>query len=100
MRIPRPNRRLVPCAGVLLALLGAAAPARADDGHKIIRLCAEGKSLAGFPPSAYAKALKEISATTEEYSGCGQEIRQAMEAAAEELRKQAAFERLLEREEG
>jgi len=60
-----------------------AAPARADDvGHKIIRLCAEGKSLAGFPPSAYAKALKEISPTTEEYSECGQLIRQAQSAAA------------------
>ncbi len=83
MRIPRPHRRLAPCAGVLLALLLAAAPARADDvGHKIIRLCAEGKSLAGFPPSAYAKALKEISATTEEYSECGQLIRQAQGAAA------------------
>ncbi len=83
MRIPRPSRRLAPCAGVLLALLLAAAPARADDvGHKIIRLCAEGKSLSGFPPSAYAKALKEISATTEEYSECGQLIRQAQAAAA------------------
>ncbi|HEV3046755.1 MAG TPA: hypothetical protein VGY13_05280, partial [Solirubrobacteraceae bacterium] len=83
MRIPRPSRRLAPCAGVLLALLLAAAPAHADDvGHKIIRLCAEGKSLSGFPPSAYAKALKEISATTEEYSECGQLIRQAQAAAA------------------
>ncbi len=83
MRIPRPHRRLAPCAGVLLLLLLAAAPARADDvGHKIIRLCAEGKSLAGFPPSAYAKALKEISPTTEEYSECGQLIRQAQAAAA------------------
>ena len=82
MRIPRPPRRLLPCAGVLLVLLMAAAPARADDvGHKIIRLCAEGKSLSGFPPSAYAKALKEISATTEEYSECGQLIRQAQAAA-------------------
>jgi hypothetical protein len=83
MRIPRLHRRLAPCAGVLLVLLLAAAPARADDvGHKIIRLCAEGKSLAGFPPSAYAKALKEISPTTEEYSECGQLIRQAQGAAA------------------
>lgn len=63
--------------------MAAAAPASADDtGHKIIRLCAEGKSLAGFPPSAYAKALKEISPTTEEYSECGQLIRQAQAAAA------------------
>src|SRR4051812_21869191 len=84
MRIPRPHTRLAYCAGVLIAaLLMTAAPARADDvGHKIIRLCAEGKSLAGFPPSAYAKALKEISPTTEEYSECGQLIRQAQSAAA------------------
>ena len=70
MRIACQPRRLALSAGVLLAaLLMAAAPARAEDvGHKIIRLCAEGKSLSGFPPSAYAKALKEISPTTEEYS--------------------------------
>jgi hypothetical protein len=84
MRIARPHRRLAPSAGALLVtLLIAATPAQAQDiGHKIIRLCAEGKSLAGYPPSAYAKALKEISATTEEYSECGQLIRQAQAAAA------------------
>jgi hypothetical protein len=84
MEIPRPYRRLAPSVGALLVtLLLAAAPAQAQDvGHKIIRLCAEGKSLAGYPPSAYAKALKEISATTEEYSECGQLIRQAQAAAA------------------
>jgi hypothetical protein len=84
MRIARPHRRLAPAAGILLAtLLIAAPPAQGQDvGQKIIRLCAEGKSLAGYPPSAYAKALKEISATTEEYSECGQLIRQAQGAAA------------------
>ena len=64
-----------------LAMLPAAARAE-DIGHKIIRACATGQSLAGYPQSAYQKALKEISATTEEYSGCGQEIRAAMAAAA------------------
>jgi len=64
-------------------MLMFATPARAEDvGHKIIRLCAEGQSLSGYPPSAYAKALKEISPTTEEYSECGQLIRQAQAAAA------------------
>jgi hypothetical protein len=84
MRIPRLQRRLAPTVVLLLTVaLATASPARADDpGHKIIRLCAEGKSLAGFPPSAYAKALKEISATTEEYSECGQLIRAAQQAAA------------------
>ncbi|SRR5579871_624382 len=84
MRIACLQRRVAPAVGILvLALLSAAPAAQAQDvGQKIIRLCAEGKSLAGFPPSAYAKALKEISATTEEYSECGQLIRQAQAAAA------------------
>jgi hypothetical protein len=84
MRIACLPRRLATSAGVLLAaMLMAVAPARAEDvGHKIIRLCAEGKSLAGYPPGAYAKALKEISPTTEEYSECGQLIRQAQANAA------------------
>lgn len=84
MRVPPPSRRLLPIACVLAALLALAfAPqSQADVGQRIIRLCAEGKSLAGFPPSAYAKALKEMSATTEEYSECGQLIRQAKADAA------------------
>jgi hypothetical protein len=85
MRIPRLHRHLAPTVGLLLAaLLLAASPARAEDvGHKIIRLCTTGKSLAGYPPGAYAQALKEISATTEEYSECGQLIRAAQAAAAQ-----------------
>jgi hypothetical protein len=83
MRIPRLQRLLAPTVGLLFAvLLLTAAPARAEDvGHKIIRLCAQGKSLAGYPASDYAKALKEISATTEEYTECGQLIRAAQQAA-------------------
>jgi hypothetical protein len=83
MRVPRLQRRLAPTVGLLLAVaLATASPAAADVGHTIIRHCAEGKSLSGFPQSAYAKALKELSATTEEYSECGQLIRQAQIAAA------------------
>lgn len=84
MSVPRPQRRLAPIVCLLAAALalGGAAPSQADVGQKIIRLCAEGKSLSGFPPSDYAKALKEISATTEEYSDCGQLIRQAQLAAS------------------
>jgi hypothetical protein len=83
VRIAAPNRRLVLVLGLLSALLLSASPAaQADVGQKIIRLCAQGKSLAGYPPSDYAKALKEISATTEEYSECGQLIRAAQQAAA------------------
>jgi hypothetical protein len=84
MRIPLLPRRLAPVLALLLAAL-AVVPSQAaaeDVGHKIIRLCAEAKSLSGFPPSAYAKALKEISPTTEEYSECGQLIRQAQAASA------------------
>jgi hypothetical protein len=84
MRIACLQRRIAPAVGILVAALFFAAPAAQaqDAGQKIIRLCAEGKSLAGFPPGDYAKALKEISATTEEYSECGQLIRQAQAAAA------------------
>jgi hypothetical protein len=83
VRIAAPKRRIVPVLGLLVAMLLSASPAaQADVGQKIIRLCAQGKSLAGFPPGDYAKALKEISATTEEYSECGQLIRAAQQAAA------------------
>jgi hypothetical protein len=84
VRIAASKRRIVPVLGLLAALLALCAPpaAQADVGQKIIRLCAQGKSLAGFPPGDYAKALKEISATTEEYSECGQLIRAAQQAAA------------------
>jgi hypothetical protein len=84
VRIAASKRRIAPVLGLLAAvLLVCASPAaQADVGQKIIRLCAQGKSLAGFPPGDYAKALKEISATTEEYSECGQLIRAAQQAAA------------------
>ncbi|HEX4436057.1 MAG TPA: hypothetical protein VH061_04605 [Solirubrobacteraceae bacterium] len=79
------KRRIVPVLGLLVVVLLCSSPAaQADVGQKIIRLCAQGKSLAGFPPGDYAKALKEISATTEEYSECGQLIRAAQQAAASE----------------
>lgn len=84
VRIAASKRRIAPLLGLLAAtlLLTASPAAQADVGQKIIRLCAQGKSLAGFPPGDYAKALKEISATTEEYSECGQLIRAAQQAAA------------------
>jgi hypothetical protein len=86
VRFAAPQRRFARILGLAVATAAfafAGAPAaQADVGQKIIRLCAEGKSLAGYPPSAYAKALKEISATTEEYSECGQLIREAQRAAA------------------
>jgi hypothetical protein len=60
----------------------AAPTASADVGQTIIRRCAEGKPLGGFTQADYRRALKEMSATTEEYSPCGEEIRKAQEAAA------------------
>jgi hypothetical protein len=51
-------------------------------GEQIILRCTHGQSLAGFSQSAYRQALKELSATTEEYSPCSSLIRQAQLAAA------------------
>lgn len=87
MRALRLERRLaavVAGALMLILALSAAAPgvAGADVGETIILRCTHHESLAGFKQADYRRALKEMSATTEEYSGCGQEIRQAMEAAA------------------
>ncbi|HEY0516807.1 MAG TPA: hypothetical protein VGD00_06770, partial [Solirubrobacteraceae bacterium] len=60
----------------------AAGTAQADVGQKIILRCTHHESLAGFSQADYRRALKEMSATTEEYSPCGEEIRKAQEAAA------------------
>jgi len=77
------NRTLAALCALVLGLLIPAAAAQAEDAaHKILYRCGHGESLAGFPPSAYAKAMKDISATTEEYSECGQLIRAAQAAAA------------------
>ncbi len=72
----------------MLALLGTAvamtnvSPASADIGETLIQRCTHGQSLSGFSQSAYAKALKELSADAEEYTDCSQLIRQAQAAAA------------------
>jgi hypothetical protein len=83
MRVPRPQSRATLLAALLatLALLSAA-PARADVGEQIIQRCTHGQSLAGFPPKAYGRALKELSADAEEYTDCASLIRQAQLAAA------------------
>ncbi len=87
MRAPRLERRLAAVAAATLILTTsalAAAPgvAEADVGQTIINLCTHRKSIAGFTQADYRRALKEMSATTEEYSECAQLIRQAQEAAA------------------
>jgi hypothetical protein len=80
----KPLRALAALCTAAVALLGPVAAAHAeDDAHEILRRCGHAESIAGFPPSAYAKALKDISATTEEYSECGQLIREAEAAAAQ-----------------
>jgi len=84
MSLARPHRRLLGCAlAIALSLAFAAPPARAISiGEKIILRCTHGESLAGFSQSAYNQALRELSADTEEYSGCSAAIRQAQIAAA------------------
>jgi hypothetical protein len=67
---------------VLLTALLAAPAARADVGETIIQRCTHGQSLAGYTPSDYARALKELSADAEEYTECASLIRQAQLAAA------------------
>jgi hypothetical protein len=65
-----------------LAALTTASTASADVGEQIILRCTHGQSLGGFSQRAYDEALKELSADTEEYSGCSAQIRQAQLAAA------------------
>ena len=78
----RHSRRLaLPAVLVAGALFGVPA-ARADIGETIILRCTHGESLAGFSQQAYRKALKELSADAEEYTGCAQLIRQAQLAAS------------------
>jgi hypothetical protein len=77
------ERRLVAiAASALMLILCLPTQARADVGQTIIQHCTHQQSLSGFTQADYRRALKEISATTEEYSECGAQIRQAQEAAA------------------
>jgi hypothetical protein len=83
MRVPRPERRAVTIAALLATLaLGGAPAAQADVGGEIISRCLNHQSLSGFTQADYSKALKELTATAEEYSDCGQEIQRAQTAAA------------------
>jgi len=79
----RRSRRLHRLA-LAAALLVLASPpsARADAGATIIERCTHGQSLAGFSQQDYALALQELSAEVEQYTGCGNLIRQAQQAAA------------------
>ncbi len=83
MRTARPKSRLVRSAALLLLMaLSLATPAGADIGETIIQRCVHGQPLGGFSQSAYSRALKDLTAETEEYSNCSSLIRQAQLAAA------------------
>jgi hypothetical protein len=72
------------CTALAIALLALAclvAPAGADVGEKIIERCTHGQSLSGFSQQAYRRALAELPTEVEEYSDCGNLIRQAQLAA-------------------
>jgi hypothetical protein len=80
----RRSRRLHRLA-LAAALLVLASPpsARADVGATIIERCTHGQSLAGFSQQDYAQALQELSREVEQYSDCGNLIRQAQLAATQ-----------------
>lgn len=82
MSITRHRQRALVSAAVLCAIALTAGAAQADVGEQIVQRCTHGESLRGFSQAAYAQALKDMSAGTEEYSNCAQLIRQAeLEAA-------------------
>jgi hypothetical protein len=76
------NRHALWAALLTAALLVFAPAAQADVGETIILRCTHEESLSGFTQADYRKALKELSADTEEYSACSSQIRQAQTAAA------------------
>lgn len=78
----RPARWALLGALALATMLAYAGPARADIGETIILRCTHAQSLSGFSQAAYRKALKELSADSEEYSPCSAQIRKAQQAAA------------------
>lgn len=69
---------------VALALLACPPGAFAGNtpGQELILRCTHGESLTGYPQSTYTQALSELSADSEEYTGCSSLIRQAQLATA------------------
>jgi hypothetical protein len=74
----RRSRRLhrLALTAALLVLAGPAS-ARADVGATIIERCTHGQSIAGFSQQDYQRALQELPREVEQYSNCGNLIRQA-----------------------
>ena len=87
----RRSRRLhrLALAAALLVLASPAA-ARADVGATIIERCTHGQSLAGFSQQDYARALQELPREVEQYSNCGNLIRQAQQASTQQAPTQQA----------
>lgn len=74
--------RIASALALALALLACmAAAASADKGAQIIERCTHGQSLSGFSQKDYRRALQELPTEVEEYSDCGNLIRQAQLAA-------------------
>ena len=88
MRTARQERhRTLPAAllaavAIALALLAAPQALASTPGEQLILRCTHNESLTGFPQSAYTQALSELSADSEEYTGCAILIRQAQLATA------------------
>ena len=72
--------RLAPAAALLV--LASPPSARADVGATIIERCTHGQSIAGFSQQDYARALQELPTEVEQYSNCGNLIRQAAQQAS------------------
>jgi hypothetical protein len=71
-------------AALIAATLAPAwgtATARANVASTIIEKCTHGESIAGYPRSAYAQALRELPTVVSEYSDCEELIRKAELAA-------------------
>ena len=79
----RRSRRLhrLALAAALLVLASPSA-AHADVGATIIERCTHGQSIAGFSQQDYALALQELPTEVEQYSNCGDLIRQAAQQAS------------------
>jgi hypothetical protein len=80
----RPRRRLHRLALAATLLVLASPPsARADVGATIIERCTHGQSISGFSQQDYALALQELTPEVEQYSNCGNLIRQALQAPSQ-----------------
>ncbi|HXP98692.1 MAG TPA: hypothetical protein VN845_01355 [Solirubrobacteraceae bacterium] len=75
------SRSLVP-ALVALALLSFASTAAANQAQTILYKCGHHEPFSGYSQKAYREALKQMTTTGSQYSGCEEEIRKAEEAAA------------------